>query len=44
MRYWFRFREQDGSWSPWVEVSRAFYLSRRVSWDTDLTITQGYAP
>ena len=24
-RYWFRFREMDGSWSQWFECGRARY-------------------
>lgn len=24
-RYFYRFREQDGSWSPWAECSRRRY-------------------
>ncbi len=39
VRYWWRFREQDGGWSPWEEVSLEFYMSHQASWDTDLTTT-----
>lgn len=44
MRYWFRFKEQDGSWSPWMEVSEGFYRSHRESWDTEVTTTERDVP
>jgi len=34
--YWFRFREQDGSWSPWYRCSRERYMELQDADDAEV--------
>lgn len=45
IRYFFRFREMDGGWSPWEEITRVQYAMYRMNTrDCEVTTTQGAAP
>lgn len=43
-RYWMRWREMDGSWSYWVEITRGRYLAGGESSSVEYTTTEGFAP
>lgn len=38
MRYYWRFREQDGGWSEWFMCSKDEYLRQRRNDDTEVRV------